>query len=88
VQAVAEKEAKHYSYVVGGEGVEQRLVTVGENNEKFVEVKTGLSVGEHVALDARSRVAAETKAAETKPTETLKPPEPQPTKSTPVASSR
>ena len=88
VQAVAEKEAKHYSYVVGGEGVEQRLVTVGENNEKFVEVKTGLSVGEHVALDARSRVAAEVKAAETKPTETLKPPEPQPTKSTPVASSR
>lgn len=68
VQAVAERDGKHQAYVVGPKGVERREVTVGENNEKFVEVKDGLDEGERLALDARARVAAEAKADEEKAT--------------------
>jgi RND family efflux transporter MFP subunit len=63
VQAVAQLEGKHYAYVVGPGGVEKRVVQVGENNEKLVEVRTGLDEGEQVALDARARIAAEAKDA-------------------------
>lgn len=66
VQAVAELEGQHYSYVVNGKGVERRPVKVGENNEKYVEVREGLEEGEQVALDARARVATEAKASEGK----------------------
>jgi RND family efflux transporter MFP subunit len=79
VQAVSQKEAQHYSYVVGPEGIEKREVTVGENNDRFVEIKTGLEEGEKVVLDARARLAAETRASEANPQEQPlkgKPPEP------------
>jgi len=66
VQAVAEKEGKHYAYVSRFGGVDRREVDVGETNEKFVEVKSGLEEGEKVVLDARSRLTAETKASEKK----------------------
>lgn len=66
VQSVAEREGRHLAFVVGSAGVERREVTVGENNEKFVELKGGVDEGERVALDARARVAAEAKAAEEK----------------------
>ncbi len=66
VQAVTEREGRHYSYVVGPQGIERRAVTVGENNEKFVEIKDGLTTDERVTLDARSRSAAEAKASENK----------------------
>jgi RND family efflux transporter MFP subunit len=59
VQGVTEKEGIHYSYVVTNRGVEKREVLVGENNDKFVEIKSGLREGEQVALDARSRIVAE-----------------------------
>jgi HlyD family secretion protein len=62
VQSVAEHDGKRFSYVVGPAGVERREVTVGENNEKFVQVLTGLTEGDRIALDARARVAAEAKA--------------------------
>jgi RND family efflux transporter MFP subunit len=68
VQAVAELEGEHFAYVVGA-GVERRAVKVGQNNEKFVEVRDGLAEGEQVALDARARVATEAKAREGKPSE-------------------
>jgi RND family efflux transporter MFP subunit len=66
VQAVAENEGLHYAYVKAGFGVERREVEVGETNEKFVEVKSGLEERERVALDARARLTAETKANEKK----------------------
>jgi RND family efflux transporter MFP subunit len=66
VQAVAEKEGNHYAYVGGSGGVERREVEVGETNEKFVEIKSGLDEGQKVQLDARSRLTAETKASEKK----------------------
>jgi len=66
VQAVAENEGKHYAYASGSHGIERREVEVGETNEKFVQVKDGLDEGEKVALDARARLTAETKASEKK----------------------
>jgi RND family efflux transporter MFP subunit len=65
VQAVAQSEGQHIAYVIGPRGpVERRDVEVGENNEKFVQIVSGLSEGERVALDARARAAAEAKARE------------------------
>jgi RND family efflux transporter MFP subunit len=86
VQAVAERENKHYCYVVGPRGIESRDVVVGENNEKFVEVKEGLEEGEKVTLDARARLAAETRASESKPEQPTSPSSPQPANNKPVAS--
>lgn len=64
VQAVAELQGKRCSYVVTPAGVERREVTVGENNEKFVQVLSGLDEGDAVALDARARAAIEARALE------------------------
>jgi len=66
VQAVAEKEGKHFAYVNGLVSAERIEVEVGETNEKFVEIKNGLNEGQKVLLDARSRLTAETKANEKK----------------------
>jgi len=62
VAAVAEDGDKHYCFVVGPSGLERRLVEVGQNNESFVEITKGLSEGQRVALDARTRLAEELKA--------------------------
>jgi HlyD family secretion protein len=62
VQAVAQREGKHYAYVQTGDGIERREVTAGENNEKFVEIRSGLEAGEAVCLDARARANAEDQA--------------------------
>jgi RND family efflux transporter MFP subunit len=64
IQAVAEAKGKHYAYVLGPAGVARREVTVGENNEKFVEIRAGLEEGEAVCLDARARATAEMQAGE------------------------
>ena len=66
VQSVGQKDGNHYCYVAGRKGVERRDVEVGDNNDKFVEIKSGLNVGEEVTLDARARIAAELKAREGK----------------------
>ncbi len=63
VQAVAESKGKHFAYVHANGVIERREVTVGENNEKFVEVHGGLEEGEAVCLDARARNTAEEKAS-------------------------
>ena len=55
VQAVAESKGKHFAYVRANGIIERREVTVGENNEKFVEVRGGLEEGEAVCLDAGQR---------------------------------
>jgi RND family efflux transporter MFP subunit len=64
IQAVAQLKGKHYAYVPAAAGIDRREVTIGENNEKFVEVHTGLEEGENVCLDARARATAETQAGE------------------------
>ena len=66
VQAVAEKEGKHFAYINGLVSAERVEVEVGETNEKFVEIKSGLHEGQKILLDARSRLTAETKANDKK----------------------
>ena len=61
VQAVTEYDGEHVCYVVAGGQIERRTVKVGENNEQRIHVNEGLREGEQVALDARSRAAAELK---------------------------
>ncbi len=85
VQAVGQKEAKYYCYVVGRKGIEPREVIAGENNDKFVEIKEGLEEGEKVVLDARARLAAEAKANEGKPEELPKQKSPEPSQPAPAA---
>lgn len=78
VQGVTEKEGAHYTYVVAKSGIERRQVEVGENNDKYVEIKSGLAEGAQIALDARSRIVAEGggKEATTKDTKKEQPPAP------------
>ena len=74
VQSVTEIEGRHFAYVKGARGVERREVEVGESNEKYVEITSGLAEGEQVCLDARARGAAEAGA---------RPKEPEPSPPTP-----
>ena len=72
VQAVAELDNEHFCYVLGEQRFERRLVTIGQNNESFVEVKKGIEEGMRVALDARARLTAETESQEPDGEETAK----------------
>ncbi|HVJ82947.1 MAG TPA: efflux RND transporter periplasmic adaptor subunit [Planctomycetia bacterium] len=76
VQAVTELEGQRYAYVVAGGKIERRPVEIGASNERFVQIVSGLSEGERVALDARSRAAAEAKKSDEK---SKKPAAPAPT---------
>jgi RND family efflux transporter MFP subunit len=62
VQAVTEYEGKTVCYLKYGRGLDRRPVTIGENNDQYIRILEGLDEGEEVALDARSRAAAEVKA--------------------------
>ena len=64
VQAVTEFDGKHIAYVRTASGLERRVVKVGESNETLVQILEGISEGEHVALDARVRAAAELKSSD------------------------
>ncbi len=66
VQAVAQRGARYVAYVKSGSHVERREVTVGESNEKFIEIKDGVAEGERLLMDARARNTAEMKAEDSK----------------------
>lgn len=66
VQSVTESDGKHISYVVKEGVVERRIVEIGDSNEKLIQVTKGLGEGDQVALDARTRAAAELKQGEKK----------------------
>jgi HlyD family secretion protein len=63
IQAVTEYEGKTVCYVKNGRDVERRPVEVGEANDQYIQIVSGVSEAEEVALDARSRASAEVKAA-------------------------
>jgi RND family efflux transporter MFP subunit len=63
VQAVTEYEGKPVCYVKKGRSLDRVLVDVGESNDQYIQIVGGLGEGDEVALDARSRAAAEVKAA-------------------------
>jgi HlyD family secretion protein len=77
IQAVGQKDNQHRCYVVTGSKIEPREITLGDNNDKFVVIESGLSEGEHVVLDARARIAAELKASGEKLPAALKPSTPE-----------
>ena len=64
VQAVSQHKAKHFAYVLKGSTIEKREVTLGETNDKYVVVDSGLEENELVVLDARARLADEAKKEE------------------------
>lgn len=66
VAGVTEYESQKVVYVATPAGVARREVTVGDSNEQYVQVTAGLEPGEDVALDARTRAAADLKATEKK----------------------
>ncbi len=59
VQAITEQRGRHYAFVKKGDEYESRKVKVGHNNDKFIEVVSGLSEGEEITLDARERALEE-----------------------------
>jgi hypothetical protein len=61
-------------------------VSLGENNDKYVEVKDGLAEGERVALDAADRLAAESGRTRSDNSAPSKPEEPESPRSTPASS--
>ena len=52
VQAVSPSEGKQVCYVVNGSDQERREVVIGEFNDEFIEIKSGLKEGERVLLRA------------------------------------
>jgi HlyD family secretion protein len=62
VNGVTEVNGEQICYVISDAGTERRVVEVGDSNELYVEIRDGLTAGEKVALDARTRGLAEIKA--------------------------
>jgi hypothetical protein len=56
IQAVAERNGRHFCLRKNGVKFEPREVSVGSTNEKFLIVRSGLEVGDQVLLDPRSRL--------------------------------
>jgi RND family efflux transporter MFP subunit len=67
LQTVSEFGGKNVAYVVKGSDIERREVEIGERNDTMVQILGGVGEGELLALDARTRAAADTKAAEKTP---------------------
>ena len=59
VQAVIQVEDQTWCYVDGGGGVERRAVVLGRNNDKFVEIISGLSSGDNAVLNPMSLASME-----------------------------
>jgi len=51
LQAVSQSDGKHYCHVVNGK-TEKREIEIGEFNDEFIEVISGLKAGERVSLRA------------------------------------
>jgi RND family efflux transporter MFP subunit len=60
-QCVVARKGQHFAYVDTGREVVRRTITLGETNERMIEVLSGLTEGERVAQDAKARADAEFK---------------------------
>jgi HlyD family secretion protein len=56
VAAVVEQRGKFYCWVALGDNVERRTLVLGLNNDRFVEVRDGVSENEQVLLNPRAVV--------------------------------
>ena len=59
VQAVTEHERQHYVYTYDDPDFTRRAVEIGDSNQKFVQIVSGVDNGAQVALDARARGIAD-----------------------------
>jgi len=59
VQAVSAVDGKQVCYLANGRKPEQRMVNVGEFNDEFIEIKSGLKEGDKVFLRAAETSAPE-----------------------------
>lgn len=50
VQSIEVENDHFFTYVRGGSGLERREVQTGQFNDEFIEIKSGLNLGEEVAL--------------------------------------
>jgi hypothetical protein len=64
VAAVVERQGKHFCWVITDSGAEKRPLVVGSTNDKFVEVKDGVTEGDEVVLNPRSVIKEEREAKE------------------------
>ncbi len=78
VQAVSPSEGKQVCYVANGGKPECRAVEIGDFNDEFIEVKSGLKEGERVLLQAMETPASE-KTEEKTPQAPANKAAPQPT---------
>jgi multidrug efflux pump subunit AcrA (membrane-fusion protein) len=83
VQAVSPAEGKQVCYLANGHKPEQRVVEVGEFNDEFIEIKTGLKAGDKVLLRAAEMSGPE-KSEDKKDEKEKKAPEPAAPASAPV----
>jgi len=66
VAAVVEQRGKFYCWVASGDNVERRILVLGLNNDRFVEVRDGVSEGEQVLLNPRA-VVPEARVSDAEP---------------------
>ncbi|MBX7165814.1 MAG: efflux RND transporter periplasmic adaptor subunit [Pirellulales bacterium] len=74
VQAVTERQRQHYAYVLVNGRLERRQVSIGDANERQVEIVAGLAPDEELALDARNRLIADLGEVEESPVNAAAPP--------------
>jgi HlyD family secretion protein len=67
VAAVAEKGGQVFCCVKNGEKLERRSVVLGMGNDKFVEIKQGVEVGEVVVLNPRAALGDKDDASQKQP---------------------
>ena len=56
VQAVMERDGKHYCLVRSGAAIAPRHVTLGSTNEKFLVVRSGLSANDEVLMNPKAHL--------------------------------
>lgn len=66
VQSLISVVDQRYTYVLGERGPELREVTIGETNERTVEILEGIEEGERVVMNPRSQFGKEIAELETK----------------------
>ncbi len=64
IQAVAEWEGKYYVYLLQDGQFERTEVKIGDNNEKYMEIKEGIQPNDQVLLNARTRLFSEIKKSQ------------------------
>jgi hypothetical protein len=72
VAAVAEKSGQNFCCVKNGSVLERRNVVLGQGNDKFVEVKGGVEVGEEVVLNPRAALGETAEESQKQPESDVK----------------